>query len=502
MSGLFTKKVFIIVVATFFVVFALSLLFKVLSPEQTERVTAVVEEGPVRQLVSVSGVIKAEDTAQLGFPTSGKVREVLVRKGDTVATGTVLAILDNGTLTADYSDALASLKSAEADLSELVAGARHETKDVSNETVILKQTLLKNTEASEQIKVTNARKLLLSSSLTAYSNQADEEATAPTITGSYICNNEGQYRLEMFRSGTDSGYSFKLSGLESGTYTASFDQPIGFGNCGLRAQFSPTSTYGNSVWLIDIPNKKSSAYVTNKNAYDLAKEQADSAIALAKQELALAEATAINNVAEARPEEILRAQAQVEQARARLERVNIEINNRSLKAPFSGVITSVDVLPGETVTTSPVITLLSAGRFELTARIPEIDIGKLSVGQKAEVIFDTKTDDVLVATIDYVSPNATTIEGVSYYETRLVLDSEPNWLRSGLNADIDIIVSETSNDLRLPRRFIAGSDGSYSVLLKDSTGNYATTTIEVIVIGNDGFVSLRGLQIGDTVIAP
>ena len=252
MSKLFPKKVFIISIATFF---AISLLFKIVSPDSTKRVVAVVEKGSVRQLVSVSGVIKAEDTAKLGFPVGGTVREVLVRKGDTVATGTILAILDSSTLSADYSDALASLKSAEADLAELVAGTRSETKDVSNETMILKQTLLKNTEASERLKVNNARKLLLGSGLTAYSNEADEDASAPTISGSYSCNNEGLYKLRMFGSGADSGYSFELSGLESGTFTASFNQPISFGSCGLRAQFSPTSMYGGSTWQIDIPNK-------------------------------------------------------------------------------------------------------------------------------------------------------------------------------------------------------------------------------------------------------
>ena len=48
-------------------------------------------------------------------------------------------------------------------------------------------------------------------------------------------------------------------------------------------------------------------------------------------------------------------------------------------APFDGVVTNLDVLPGETVTNAPIVTLLADDAFDMTARIPEIDITKVEV---------------------------------------------------------------------------------------------------------------------------
>ena len=56
-------------------------------------VTTTVERGTVESLVSVSGVTKARNTAELAFPTPGVVSKVYVREGDAVEAGTILATL-------------------------------------------------------------------------------------------------------------------------------------------------------------------------------------------------------------------------------------------------------------------------------------------------------------------------------------------------------------------------------------------------------------------------
>ena len=109
---------------------------------------------------------------------------------------------------------------------------------------------------------------------------------------------------------------------------------------------------------------------------------------------------------------------------------------------------------------------------------------------------------MIIASIDYLSPNATTIDGVAYYEARLVLNNNPTWLRSGLNADIDIIVGTNENSVRLPTRFVREqTDGTY-VVLKESGTDIATTTVKVLFRGNDGYIAIEGLLPGDRIIAP
>lgn len=288
--------------------------------DNVEITTTVVERGIVRELVSVSGIAKAEQVANLAFPASGLVREVKVKVGDSVQAGDVLATIDVSSLWADRKDALGSLAQAKANLDELLKGPTTYSRNVTEETLINAEEALKTTKLSETQKVKNAYRSLLSSGLTAYSEDIKEDAIPPTVSGTYTCDMEGTYQLEIFSSKADSGYSYRLTGLETGTYSVATNQPGALGVCGLLILFDPSSNYNNSKWKIDVPNIRSDSYVINRNAYSLAVTQSETAITLAEQSLALAKANADNQNAPARSEAVLRANAIVSQAEARLNR--------------------------------------------------------------------------------------------------------------------------------------------------------------------------------------
>jgi multidrug efflux pump subunit AcrA (membrane-fusion protein) len=470
-------------------------------PKPEPRVTTTVENGPVRQIVAVSGVADAKDRADLAFPVVGVTRAVLAEVGDVVETGEILAILDTSTLETDRQEALAGLTSAVAERGELVAGQTSEAKAVTDTTVQLKEASLATTKLVESNKVVNAKRTLLSSELTAYTKDIAESAVPPEVSGTYSCDKEGSYLLEVYRSDSASGYSFRLSGLESGSFSAAVDQPGELGTCGLKIQFDADSIYGNSTWHIDIPNKTSATYTLNKNAYELALVQASSTIALSEQEVALAKATAATEQAAPRSEALIRADAKVTAAQARVARVEAEIANRVMRAPFSGTITTVSIKNGETASTEPIMSIVAKSDFEITARIPEIDIGKLAVGQKATMVFDAKSDETVTGTITFISLQATNIDGVAYFEAYMSLDQTPAWMRSGLNADIDIIVAEKTDHLRLPKRFLISTDSGH-LALKQTGDTIASTTVNAILFGNDGYVAIEGLTKGDIVVAP
>jgi HlyD family secretion protein len=500
MKALFRKKRFK-VIATMVLVFAIAAVYIIKNNKPEERVTTKVEHGPVRQLVSVSGVAEAKQKADLSFPVVGLTTAVLVDIGDTVEAGEIMAIIDTSTLETDRQEALAGLAGAVAERGALINGPTDTTKEVTSETVRLKKEQLATTRLTEENKVANAKRALLSSGLTAFTNDQNEDAPAPEISGSYSCDTEGTYILEMYRSGSESGYSFRLSGLETGTFTAATNQPSELGACGLRIQFEDGASYGESVWLVEVPNRQSPTHVINKNAYELTKVQAESAIALAEQEVRLAEANEEDDNATVRPEVLLQASAKVAQAQARVDRVETEIEDRVMRAPFAGTVTELNIKQGETAGTEPIITLMTGNEFEITARIPEIDIGKLQVGQKVDMIFDAKSDETLTGTISFLSLKATEIDGVAYFEAYIAPESRPEWFRSGLNADIDIIIAEKQNNLRLPKRFVFTTGNGFAVL-KQTGETYATTTVDVVLDGNNGFVALSGLSEGDVVAAP
>jgi RND family efflux transporter MFP subunit len=464
-------------------------------------VLTTVELGSVRQLVSVSGISEAKNNAELSFSSTGLVESVLVNVGDTVEAGAILATIDSATALADRQEALAALTKAKANKIELVAGPQSESRQVTSKTITLKEQALATTIETEANKVKNALNALRSNELTAYSNDADEDAVAPNISGTFTCDAEGVYEIEVYSSRSESNYSYKLSGLESGGSTASTLQAIPLGTCGLRILFDANSTYGNTTWYVEVPNTTNESYVTYKNAYELAKTQAESAITLAEQDLALAKATGASTNAPARSEALVRADADIAQAEARLARAESSIVNSVLRAPFSGTVTELDISVGEISTLEPVITILADSAYTMTARVPEIDISKLTVGQKVEMVFDAKEDEHVTGVTSFISLKPIIIDGVSYFEAYIDFENTPTWMRSGLNADVDIILSETSQALRLPKRFVTETNGTYTVLLRNGETT-ATTTVSVTLLGNDGYVAFTGLNEGDIVVAP
>lgn len=480
---------------------ALFSLIRTLTKDDAEVVTATVSRGDVREIVSVSGVVESNTTAHLSFPVSDIVESVTVHEGDEVVTGMVLATLRQGTLPADRSDAVAALQIASADRDELLSGPTSEERALTSSAVRNAEETLTRTIREETEKVTNARTAFYSNELEAISVDEDEDATPPTITGAYQCETEGAYKILPFLDNSASGFSIRISGLESGAYPGTVGSAAGFGTCGLLMEFSKDSNYNSTRWTIQIPNTNSSAYVSLKNAYELAKEQAANTIAEAEEALDVALKEQSLENATPREEALRRANANVMQAEARLAAINARIAERVLTAPFSGIVTNIDVVAGETVSTNPIITLVGENTFDLSARIPEIDIAKIAVLHDAEVIFDARTNEIVPAKISFISPLATEIDGVAYFEATLTFPEAPEWLRAGLNADIDITVAREENALRLPKRFVNESEGVYTALVQhDDT--LEEKIIDVDFIGNDGFLAISGLEEGTEVVAP
>jgi HlyD family secretion protein len=501
MSAFLHSRYFYISLAIGVIAFVIFLLISIDNRNTEPLITATVEIGSVRQLVSVSGVTEADQTAELAFPTNGLVEAVNFRTGDQVEAGQIIASLNDDDLMADKLDAEANLAIAIANKEELLEGVTESTLNVIDTKVDASLESLVNVIETENQKINNAYRTLLSNDLTAISEDSREDATPPIISGTYNCQDEGDYLIDVYSSGADSGYSYRLTGIESGTFEASVNQPLPMGSCGLRIIFDDDSNYSNSEWVVSVPNKKSASYVTNRNNYVLAQTQANAAIASAERALELARAEASDQTSPPRTQSITRANANIAQAEARLARIDSNLSDRQLRAPFSGTITDIDILPGEAVTTAPALTLLAESAFEVTAKIPEIDIGLVQVGQKTEMFFDANPNQLIQGEIRFISPRATQIDGVSYYEAIISFAEVPDWIRSGLNADVDIIISQTIDTLRLPRRFVSETETGYEVLLQRNN-NFASTTVEITMSGNDGFVVISGLELGDIVLAP
>jgi multidrug efflux pump subunit AcrA (membrane-fusion protein) len=191
----------LVLVAGFFV-------YKTINPSVPEWVTATVERGDVSEVISVSGFVEAKRTAELAFPSTGVVTDVFVEEGAQVKQGDILATLAATQLVAERAEAVGALAAARATYEKTIAGPRTETLAVAKTTLSNAEENLTRVTAEEKRKVENARIALLSTGLTAVAIDTDETSTAPTVSGTYLCQDEGTYELNVYNSGGQSGYSY------------------------------------------------------------------------------------------------------------------------------------------------------------------------------------------------------------------------------------------------------------------------------------------------------
>jgi HlyD family secretion protein len=109
----------------------------------------------------------------------------------------------------------------------------------------------------------------------------------------------------------------------------------------------------------------------------------------------------------ARPEEIKAAEARLAQAVASVDLLKKTIADCSIVSPVAGVVTRRPVEVGETV--SPGATVLSISELDsvhVMIYVKELDLGRVTLGQNAEVRIDSAPGRVFNGRVTFISPEA------------------------------------------------------------------------------------------------
>src|SRR5512138_1051588 len=111
-------------------------------------------------------------------------------------------------------------------------------------------------------------------------------------------------------------------------------------------------------------------------------------------------------------EEIEIASAKVEQARASVEIANASLAQGTLRAPHDGTVVSIDVIPGEFVSSNQVvITLATLNTLQIeTTDLSERDIHNIQIGDPARVFVEALNKDIS-GKVASISPIANTVGG-------------------------------------------------------------------------------------------
>jgi HlyD family secretion protein len=195
------------------------------------------------------------------------------------------------------------------------------------------------------------------------------------------------------------------------------------------------------------------------------------------------------------------ADARVDVTKAHLERTQ-------LRAPFAGVIAEINGELGEFVTPSPVgiptpptVDLIDASCLYISAPIDEVDAPRVRAGLPARISLDAFANRTFPGHVRRVAPyvldqekQARTVEIEAVFD-----DPDKAGLLAGYSADVEVILDERADTLRLPTSVILPDKTVF--VYDEATGTIASRTVETGISNWELTEILGGLENGDRVVS-
>jgi len=368
---------------------------------------------PATDGLTLSGRIKGYET-DVGAKTAGRIDAVTVREGDAVRRGQLLVRIDDA-------EVRAQLRGAEARL----AAARQQAAQAE-----LQISVLAGQVRQAELSLAQARGDAR--------GRIDQAEAQLATTRAQLAQAEAQ--VSQARS------DLRLARVNRGRYAALVRE-------GATAQQQ-----------FDQAQATFEAAEATLNARLAAVEAARRQVAASEGALVQVRTAALNPDVRTAQLEVTRRQlaqarsqlagsrAEVRSAEASRAQIEAQISYLVIKSPIAGVVTARAVEPGAVVTTGKtLLTLLDLDTVYLRGFVPEGQIGRVRVGQKAEVYLDSYPDRPFSGRVAAIDPQASfTPENIYFREERvkqafgvkILLDDPAGFAKPGMPADARILVGD------------------------------------------------------------
>jgi len=192
------------------------------------------------------------------------------------------------------------------------------------------------------------------------------------------------------------------------------------------------------------------------------------------------------------------ARAAFDVAQARVAALQTRISFTRILAPRDGVVTVRHVELGDVVGARSPVLELASGRLVLRVPVSELDVVRLSTGDRAAVTVDALPQTPIAAFIQRIFPAADRTSRQVTVE--LVLEAPPAALRPGFLARAELVVRQVENALMVPEPAVQrGSEVDTYVWVAD--GDVARLRPVTVGIRQHGRAQIAsGLDAGDEVV--
>ena len=421
--------------------------------------TVKVERTNLPITITANGTVQPEQSVNVSPKTAGILKRLLVKEGDRVQSGQIVAEMDDSNFQGQLIQAQAQLASAQANLDKLLTGNRPQE--------------IAQVEAQRAAAQANLDKLVAG-------NRAQDIAQAQAQLVS------AQANLQEAELNLDRSQQLATAGATS-----------------QRDLDTSRTAYNTAKAKVDQQVQVLSLQTTGTRPEEIA--QARAQVEQLKQAVSLQKTGA-------RSEEIAVARAQVLSAQGQLTTVQTLINDTVLRAPFNGVVTRKFADPGAFVTpttSSSAVTsatsssiLAIAAKNQIVAKVAETSISQIKVGLKVTIEADAYPGKSFEGQVSQVATQSTVDQNVTNFEVKSTVIDLQRELQAGMNVTVKFVAGTLDNALVIPTVAIVRQDQGTGVYLagKGEDGKSKFQPITTGLSVEDKTVVNSGLAAGDRVM--
>ena len=152
----------------------------------------------------------------------------------------------------------------------------------------------------------------------------------------------------------------------------------------------------------------------------------------------------------ARKDEIMEVSQGLTQAEIQVKQARLTLEKSKVLAPFSGVITNIQVSPGQHVSGgSDLFTLVNIDKVQVHAKVLESEIGKMKEGREVDLKFSAYPDQVFKGRVHAISPVVDPADKTCNVIVEMVNVDQA--VKPGMHAEVQIAAEIYTDRLLVPQ---------------------------------------------------
>ncbi len=359
------------------------------TPTEVAEITTVTRQ--IRTVTALGRLEPDGEVIRLNASTAtqeSRIAELLVKQGDTVTAGQIIAILDSrDRLQAELDKAKEDVRVNQARLAQVKAGAKSGDIAAQSAQISRLQAQLQGDEAAQ---IANIQRLQAQwegeraaqqATISRLNAQWEGERSAQTATISKIKaelnNAEAEYQRyqQLYNTGAISQSLFDSKRLDAETTR----QRLAEAEANLdRINRTATEQIAEAEVNLDRINRTYTQQIAEAEVIlDRIKNTGNQQIYQARSQL--------ESLAEVRPVDVQLAQTEVDRAQAAVKQAEVNLDGAYVKSPQNGIIMDIHTRPGEVIASEGIVEIGQTQQMYAIAEVYQSDIQNIKIGQTANI---------------------------------------------------------------------------------------------------------------------